>query len=154
MGTPAMRCDLVLQAQVRHEGVVYDVYSRAIRVEIVQGYSIGAPNAPVTIQSGTKFTLEGQFSRQPEFDSEVVVEATNLPVGVACQSESIEDSPKTYSLSCQAAGNVAPGEYQVQIAPRSVLAGRDKEAVPYNIPVVETVLIVSGDGTIAAVRPD
>ena len=153
MGTPAMRCDLVLQAQVRHKGVVHSVYSRAITIDIVQGYSVGAPGAPVTVQAGAEFTLEGRFARQPEFDSEVVVEAVNLPLGVACRSQSIGNSPESYSLSCQAGENVAPGEYLVQIAPRSVLAGRGKEAVPYNIPAVETVLVVAGGDTIAAAHP-
>lgn len=152
MGTPAMRFDLVLRAQVRHEGVNHTIYSPAITVDIIQGYRVGAPDAPVTARPGTKFAISGSFSREPEFDSEVVVEAANLPVGVTCESASIGGSPETYSLACQAEADAAAGEYAVEIAPRSVLAGRDEEAVPYNIPPVEAVVVVADSDTIATVR--
>lgn len=145
MGTPAMRLDLVFQTRVRHEGVEHTIYSKAILVDIVQGYSLGTPGEPVPVSAGAAFEIAGSFSREPEFDSEVVVEAINLPVGVACESQSISDSPPGYSLKCLAEPGVEQGEYLAEIAPRSVLAGRDKEAVPYNIPPVEVVLVV-GDG--------
>ena len=38
----------------------------------------------------------------------------------------------------------------VELAPKSVMAGRDKEAVPYNIPPVEAVLIVERNNTTIA----
>ncbi|MDE0125018.1 MAG: PPC domain-containing protein [Bryobacterales bacterium] len=152
MGTPAMRFDMVLQGRVRHEGVSYTIYSPAIVVDVVQGYSVGAPSAPVPAAPGGEFRIAGTFSREPEFDSEVVVEAVNLPVGVSCDSQSIDSSPAGYSLQCRAGDATAVGEYLVEIAPRSVLAGRDKEAVPYNIPPVEAVLVIAGGATIATVQ--
>ena len=141
--------DLVFQARVKHQGVVHTIYSPAIAVEIVQGYRLGDPEGPVSVGTGDEFEIAGSFSREPEFDSEVVVEAANLPVGVTCGSQRIDDSPDGYSLSCRASEDVEPGEYLVEIAPRSVLAGRDKEAVPYNIPPVEAVLVIGGGATIA-----
>lgn len=153
MGTPAMRFDLVFQARVRHEGVEHTIYSPAITVDIVRGYSVGAPSEPVSVGTGTEFEIVGSFSREPEFDSEVVVEAINLPVGVTCESQSIGGSPGRYSLPCRAESSAEPGEYLVEIAPRSVLAGRDKEAVPYNIPPVEAVLVIGGGDTIAVNQP-
>lgn len=152
MGTPAMRFDLVLRAQVRHEGVNHTIYSPAITVDIIQGYRVGPPAEPVTVRPGSEFAMSGSFSREPEFDSEVVVEAANLPVGVTCASAAIGDSPETYSLACRAEPDAAAGEYAVEIAPRSVLAGRDEEAVPYNIPPVEAVVVVADSDTIAAVQ--
>ncbi len=152
MGTPTMQFDLVLQTQVRHEGVEHTIYSPAIIVDIVPGYSVGAPAGPVSAGTGADFKIAGSFSREPEFDSEVVVEAINLPVGVSCDSQSIGGSPDSYALRCRAETTAAAGEYFVEIAPRSVLAGRDKEAVPYNIPPVEAVLVIASDDTIAGVR--
>ena len=152
MGTPAMRLDMVLQAMVRHQGINHTIYSPAIIVDVVQGYSVGAPAEPVSTGPGAEFEIAGSFSREPEFDSEVVVEAINLPVGVSCDSQSIDDTPDSYSLRCRAEAAVPSGEYLVEIAPRSVLAGRDKEAVPYNIPPVEAVLVIAEGATIATVR--
>ena len=154
MGTPAMRLDLLFQARVRHGGVEHTIYSPAIAVDIVQGYSLGTPEGPVSVSSGSDFELAGSFSREPEFDSEVVVEAINLPVGVACEPQSIGGSPDRYSLACRSESSVEPGEYLVEIAPQSVLAGRDEEAVPYNIPPVEVVLLVAGEDTIAVNQPN
>ena len=152
MGTPAMRFDLVLRGQVRHDGVNHTIYSPAITVDIIQGYRVGAPDEPVTARPGTEFAISGAFSREPEFDSEIVVEAANLPVGVTCEADTISDSPATYSLACRAEPDADAGEYSVEITPRSVLAGRNEEAVPYNIPPVEAVVVVAESDTIAAVR--
>ena len=152
MGTPAMRFDLVLRAQVRHDGVNHTIYSPGITVDVIQGYRVGAPDEPVTVRPGTEFAISGSFSREPEFDSEVVVDAANLPVGVACEASAIGGSPETYSLACRAARDTIAGEYSFEIAPRSVLAGRDEEAVPYNIPPVAAVLVVADSDTIATVR--
>ena len=146
MGTPAMRFDLVLQGRVRHEGAVHQIYSRAIAVDIVQGYEVGAPTGPVSVQAGGEFQISGSFARRAEFDSEVVLEAANLPAGVSCRPLTIGDSPETYSLSCEAEDAVESGDHLIEVVPRSVLAGRDKEAVPYNISPVEAVLAISREG--------
>ena len=152
MGTPAMRFDLVLQTRVRHEGVTHEVYSPAIVVDVVQGYSVGKPGGPVPVEAGKEFAIEGSFAREPEFRAEVVVEAVNLPVGISCEPQRIGGSPDNYVLACRAEPSAEGGEYLVEIAPRSVLAGRDTEAVPYNIPPVEAVLVVAGGDRMAAVQ--
>ena len=149
MGTPAMRFDLVLEAQVRHGGSNHTVYSPAIIVDIVQGYRVEPPPLTVRARPGAEFELSGVFSREPEFDSEVIVEAVNLPVGVRCESQRIAGTPDRYSLPCRSSAEAAAGEYSVEIAPRSVLAGRNEEAVPYNIPPVEALLVVEGGDTMA-----
>ncbi len=149
MGTPAMRFDLILNSEIRHAGVKHSIYAPPITVDIVQGYRIESPDKPVTIQAGQEFTLNGSFEREPEFDSEVIVEAANLPIGVSCASQKINGTPSQYTLDCEAEISVEPGEYAVEITPRSVLAGRDKEAVPYNIPPVEAVIVVGKGSTIA-----
>ncbi len=153
MGTPAMRLDLVLQTQVRHEGSTHTVYSPAIVIDIVQGYRVEAPAARVSARPGEQFEISGDFAREPEFDSEVTVEAVNLPLGVSCEPQRIQGSPNRYSLPCRANPETAAGEYAVEIAPRSVLAGRGKEAVPYNISPVEAALVIATGDTIA-LAPD
>ncbi len=146
MGTPAMLFDIVLRGRVRHEGVTHEIFSRAITVDVVQGYEIGAPNGPVTAAPGGEFEITGSFSRQPDFDSEVMLEAANLPAGTSCDALTVSGSPATYSLACRASTSVESGDYLVEVVPKSVLAGRDKEAVPYNIAPVEGVLSVHSGG--------
>ena len=150
MGTPEMRFDLVLQARVRHAGADLTIYSEAITVDVIQGYDVRLPDTPLKISPGGDFEISGTFSREPEFDSDVELEMVNLPVGVTCTTSKITGSPETFSLGCKAAAEVEPGEHLVELAPKSVMAGRDKEAVPYNIPPVETVLIVEGNDTTIA----
>ena len=150
MGTPEMRFDLVLQARVRHEGATQTIYSDAITVDVVQGYDVRLPDAPVTAVPGGEFEIAGSFSREPEFDSDVELEMTNLPVGVSCAASTISGSPEGFALACRAGPEAEPGEYSVELAPRSVLAGRDKEAVPYNIPPVQAVLLVQGESSTIA----
>ena len=149
MGTPAMRFDLVLEAQIRHAGTVHTVHSPAIIVDIVQGYRVEAPTGPSAARPGASLEIAGSFSRDPAFDAEVSIEAANLPVGVSCGPQRIAGDADSYSLRCDVAPDTAPGEYVVEITPRSVLAGRDKEAVPYNIPPVEAVLVIQPGGTMA-----
>lgn len=150
MGTPEMRFDLVLSARVRHAGADLTIYSEAITVDVIQGYDVRLPDTPLSISPGGEFEISGTFSREPEFDSDVELEMVNLPVGVTCATSKISGSPETFSLGCEAAAEVEPGEYLVELAPKSVMAGRDKEAVPYNIPPVEAVLIVERNNTTIA----
>ena len=152
MGTPAMRFDLVLQARVRHQGVQHTIYSPAITVDIVQGYSVGAPEQPVDVSAGAGFSIGGSFLREPDFDSQVIVEASNLPVGVRCDPQTIADTPERYSLDCRAEQGVAEGEHLVEITPQSILAGRGTEAVPYNIKPVEAILVIAAGDTMATVE--
>ena len=70
-------------------------------------------------------------------------------MGVRCESQRIAGTPDRYSLPCSCSAEAAAGEYSVEIAPRSVLAGRNEEAVPYNIPPVEALLAVEGGDTMA-----
>ena len=126
------------------------IYSEAITVDVVQGYDVGLPDAPLAVSPGGEFEISGTFAREPDFDSDVELEMVNLPVGVTCATSKVTGSPETFSLSCTAAAEVEPGEYLVELAPKSVMAGRDKEAVPYNIPPVEAVLVVEGNNTTIA----
>ena len=148
MGTPAMTFDLILAAQIRSNGGMQQIVSPAITVDVVQGYDVGAPEKPVAVTSNRPFAIGGSFHREPNFDSEVIVEAENLPLGVECATAAIAGNPSDYTLDCQA-GEVAGGEYKISITPKSVLASRGKEAVPYNVTPVDATLVVAAGRTIA-----
>ncbi len=151
MGTPAMTFDLILKTEIERDGRTLEVVSPAITIEVVQGYQVTAPEKPVAVTPNQPFEISGAFQREAIFESEVVVEAENLPLGVKCQTATIADTPATYSLPCTADA-VEPGEHQISIAPKSVLASRDKEAVPYNITPVSATLVVAVGRTIAVAK--
>lgn len=148
MGTPAMTFDLILTAKIRVNGALQQIVSPAVVVDVVQGYRVEAPKKPIAVTRNGRFEIGGAFHREPDFDAEVIVRAENLPLGVECAPAAIADSPAGYTLRCRA-GEVTAGEYAVSIAPKSVLAGRNKEAVPYNVAPVEAALVVGTGSTIA-----
>jgi hypothetical protein len=146
MGTPAMVFDMVLSCDVEVDGRGITITSPAITYEIVQGYDIEPPGEPVRISKGGKAAIRGVFHRQPEFSSPVTLKANNLPVGVSCSTAEIREA-EVYHLECEAAAGVDPGEYEIELAAASTLAGRDKEAVPYTIPSVSAKMLVGGEST-------
>jgi hypothetical protein len=151
MGTPAMVFDLILSCDVEANGREITISSPAITYEIVQGYNVEPPAEPVRISGGGKATITGTLHREPEFSSPVTLKANNLPVGVSCSSAEVRDAG-VYHLDCEAAAAVDPGEYEIELAASSTLAGRDKEAVPYAIPPVNARMIVGSGGRVAAAR--
>ncbi len=149
MGTPAMRFDLVLETQVRRSGTAYTVHSPTIVVDIVQGYRAAAPNGPISVRPGEQFDLAGAVYREAEFDSPISIEAGNLPAGVSCEPHQVAGDVDRYVLPCAVEPDADPGKYAIEIAPESVLAGRGLEAVPYNVPPVDAVLVIESGATMA-----
>ncbi len=144
MGTPQMTFDLTLSAPAMINGRRQTIYSPMMLFEIVQGYSIEPPADPVRIEPGGTTVISGAFRREPEFDSVVRVKATNLPLNVACDEAELSGNASRYSLSCQAGANVEPGDYPIELAATSYLAGRDQQQTPYNIPPVTAALAIKG----------
>jgi hypothetical protein len=68
---------------------------------------------------------------------------------VNCSTAEIRDA-EVYHLECEAAAAVDPGEYEIELAAASTLAGRGKEAVPYTIPPVSAKMLVGGESRVAA----
>ena len=60
---------------------------------------------------------------------------------------------KTYfRVECRAEDSAAPGEYEFEITSSSVLAGREKEKVPYSIaPVLSKIVVSAGDDTASVI---
>ena len=144
MGTPEMTFDLTLSAQTMINGRRQTIYSPMMLFEVVQGYSIEAPEAPVRIEPNGTTVISGAFRRDPEFRSVVKVKATNLPLNVSCDEAELRGEASEYRLSCKAGANVEPGDYPIELAATSYLAGRDTQQTPYNIPPVTAALTVKG----------
>jgi hypothetical protein len=149
MGTPEMTFDLTLSAEAMVNGRRQTIYSPMILFEIVQGYSIEAPAEPVRIEPKGTTVISGAFRRDPEFGSVVKVKATNLPLDVECNEAALEGAAREYSLECTAGANVEPGDYPIELAATSYLAGRDTQQTPYNIPPVTAALTVKGSAPAA-----
>ena len=144
MGTPEMTFDLTLSAPAMINGHRQTIYSPMMLFEIVQGYSIEAPAETVHLEPNGETVISGAFSREPEFGSVVKVKATNLPLNVTCDEAELQGDSSEYRLTCKAGADVEPGDYPIEIAATSYLAGRDKQQTPYNIPPVTAALTVKG----------
>ena len=142
MGTLPMTFDLLLSSKARIDGREQIVYAPAITFDVVQGYRIEAPVRVTAIPRGGSAAIVGSFHREPDFSSPVTVKADNLPLGVACSAAEIDGAPEAYSLECKADPSTEAGEYEIELTPTSVLAGRDTELVPYKIePVMTSIMI-------------
>jgi hypothetical protein len=109
----------------------------------VQGYRIDAPKQITAIPRGGVAEITGSFHRESDFSSPVTVKADNLPLGVECAAAEIDETPETYQIKCTATDAAEPGEYEIELAPTSVLASRDTELVPYKIEPVGTKLTIT-----------
>jgi hypothetical protein len=144
MGTPEMTFDLTLSAETMVNGRKQTIYSPMILFEIVQGYSIEPPTEPVRLEPKGTTVISGTFQRDPEFTSVVKVKATDLPLNVSCGEAVLEGDAREYRIECSAGANVESGDYPIQLAATSYLAGRDTQQTPYNIPPVTAALTVKG----------
>jgi hypothetical protein len=134
--------DLVLYGESKN-GESEALVTPAITIEILQGYTVAAPQEPVALQAGGKAELVGVFHREPEFAQPVSITAEFLPAHVSCQPVELHASEKEYRLACEAEASAKPGEYEFQLTPASVVVGLDKREVPYKIAPVTAKLIVS-----------
>jgi hypothetical protein len=149
MGTLPMTFDVFLSAEAMIGGRKQTVASSAITFEIVQGYRVEPPVEPVEIRGGGVAEISGAFHRERDFTAPVTVKVNNLPLGVACEPAEVRGAPARYRLSCEAGPDAQPGEYEVELAPASTLAGRDKELVPYKIEPVTARITVKKSTDIA-----
>ena len=152
MGTLPMTFDLLLSSRARIDGREQTIYAPALTVEVVQGYRIEAPKQVTEIPRDGSAEIAGRFHREPDFTSPVTVKADNLPLGVVCSAAEISAAPEEYRLECKADASAKPGEYEIELAPTSVLAGRDTELVPYKIDPVSTRLSITKSGKMARAR--
>ena len=147
-----MTFDVVLTAEAMIGGRKRAVALPAISFEVVQGYRLDPPVEPIEISRGDTAESTGAFHREPDFLSPVTVKVNNLPLDIECESAEIRGGPSRYRLSCQAGPTAKPGEYEIEVAPTSSLAGRDKELVPYKTEPVSAQIRVKTSTEIATAR--
>ncbi|HLY17454.1 MAG TPA: PPC domain-containing protein [Bryobacteraceae bacterium] len=141
--TSPEKYDLVMYGESM-DGQAEPLLTRAITLEIVQGYRVAPPKEPLTLHPGGKLDLVGNIYREPEFTQPVSVQADYLPAHVTCRPDEQSASSGEYRLACEADAAAKPGEYTFQLTPASVVVGLDKREVPYKIAPVAAKLIVSG----------
>ena len=124
----------------------------SLTLEIVQGYSIGAPKEPVALQPGGKAELVGALHREPEFTHPVTLKAEYLPPQVSCQPVELRANESEYHLACEAAASAKPGEYEFELAPASIVVGLNKRETVYKIAPVTAKLIISENKATQAAR--
>ena len=143
MGTLPMKFDLLPSIRAGIDGREQTIYAPAITFDVVQGYRIDAPTQITAIPRGGAAEITGSFHREPDFSSPVTVKADNLPLGVECAAAEIDGTPESYRIKCTATDAAEPGEYEIELAPTSVLASRDTQLVPYKIESVATKLRIT-----------
>lgn len=143
MGTLPMKFDLLPSIRASIDGREQTIYAPAITFDVVQGYRIDAPKQITAIPRGGVAEITGSFHREPDFSSPVTVKADNLPLGVECAAAEIDGTPEVYQIKCTATDAAEPGEYEIELAPTSVLASRDTQLVPYKIEPVATKLTIT-----------
>ncbi|MBI3694074.1 MAG: hypothetical protein HY238_04440, partial [Acidobacteria bacterium] len=142
VGTPPMKFDMLLDATVTIDGRDEKITAPAVTFDVVQGYTLDAPAQGVTLLPGGKAEIAGRLLRDPLFSAPVTVKADNLPLHVICQPAEVAPKTEEFRLACEAGTAAAAGEYEIELASSSTLAGRDKENVPYTIPPVKARLVV------------
>ncbi len=152
MGTLPMTFDVVLTASAMIGGRERTVASPAITFEVVQGYRLDPPAEPIEISRGGGAEITGAFHREPDFLAPVTVKVNNLPLGVECEPAEVQGAPVLYRLSCEAGPAARPGEYEIELAPASTLADRDKELVPYKTEPVSARIRVKTSTEMAKAR--
>jgi hypothetical protein len=141
VGTPPMKFDMILDAAVTMEGREETLVAPAITFDIVPGYTIEAPKQ-VAAAAGGGFEIAGRVQREEAFPAPITIKADNLPLQVTCAGAEVSAGTVDFRLACQTGPGVQPGDYEIELASSSTLAGRDKENVPYTIPAVSVKLKV------------
>ena len=143
MGTTPMRFNAVISGEMDLGDGKQKITTRAITVDVVQGYEILLPPAGFRVRPGSGAELTARVRRDPAFSQPVKIRAEDLPPGVSCEPTEVVGSEEEFRVTCQAEVSALPGKYSILLSSSSVLAGREKEKVPYHIPPVETHLVVS-----------
>jgi len=144
VGTPPMKFDMLVDATITIDGRDERITAPAVTFEVVQGFRVEAP-ASLSIAAGGQAELAGRIQWEPAFSAPVTIKAENLPLQVSCRTAEAPPKTEEFRLACQASPMAAAGEYEIELNASSVLAGRDKESVPYTIPPIKTRLVVSGE---------
>ena len=143
IGTRPSKFNVALAAEVEQGSRKNQVRSRGVTIEVVQGYRLVVGAEGFAIQPGAKAELVGRLERDPLFDQPVTLKLENFPRGVSCSSVEVPPGESECRIHRTAEDWDSPGEYTIELTSSSMLAGREKERVPYSIPPVKASLVVS-----------
>ena len=138
--TPAGRTEFRLTAMIRSGDRKRTIYSQPFEIDVVEGYSMQAPENELTLSQGGSGEWAGSIHRDAEFIQPVTVKAGNLPVGVTCEEAQVGTERTGFEIRCQAAPAAAAGEYEVEILASSKLS--EDGTTPYNLPAASVKLVV------------
>ncbi len=153
VGTPVLKFNLVLSGQLDLDGVPMTVYSRPMTVDVVPGYRLSLEGEGIGLTPGGGGELLGRVEREPAFKQPVSIRPENFPLGVSCPPLEVPADEDLFRVECRAEGSAAPGEYEFEITSSSVLAGREKEKVPYSIAPLRSRIVVSAGEDTARIIP-
>ena len=143
VGTPVLKFNLVLSGQLDLDGVPMTVYSRPMTVDVVPGYRLSLAGEGIGLTPGGGGELLGRIEREPAFKQPVSIRPENFPLGVSCPPLEVSADEDLFRVECRAEDSATPGEYEFEITSSSMLAGREKEKVPYSIAPVRSKIVVS-----------
>ena len=143
IGTRPSKFNVALAAEVEQGSRKNQVRSRSVTIEVVQGYRLVVGAEGFAIQPGAKAELVGRLERDPLFDQPVTLKLENFPRGVSCSSVEVPPGESEFRIHRTAEDWNSPGGYTIELTSSSMLAGREKERVPYSIPPVKASLVVS-----------
>ena len=138
--TPVGRTEFSLNAMIRSGDRKRTIYSQPFEINVVEGYSMQAPENELTLSQGGSGEWAGSIHRDAEFIQPVTVKAGNLPVGVTCEEAQVGTERTGFEIRCQAAPAAAAGEYEVEILASSKLS--EDATTPYNLPAASVKLVV------------
>ena len=129
-----------LSATVSSGGREHVIFTKALEVDVVDGYKLMSPEDPLVLNPGTAGAWMGSIWRDPEFRRTVMVSAIGLPNGVHCQEVEVPSDQTGYELRCRSTGDVATGEYEVELRAESMLS--DEGTTRYLVDPVKARLTV------------
>lgn len=139
IGTPPGAFDVILSTRVGDE----TIYAPAVRVEVLQGYSVAAPAQDKPLRAKSSAVLAGQVKREAGFAGPVTIAPDALPLDVSCATAEVPDNTSEYRIACEAGANAPPGEHMILLNPASILPEGEKGKVPYKIAPVEAKLVIA-----------
>lgn len=143
--TTVTTLDFALSAKVTIDGRTETIFSPAVRLDLVRGYSVHPETGVTLLRPGGRAVLAGRLEREPDFLSPIHLSAEGLPAGVECDAAELAAGENHFRLACRAETSAKPGAYEIDLVSRSTLSGPRDTKVPYKIAPVRTRLEISGD---------
>ncbi|MBI3473873.1 MAG: hypothetical protein HY013_21160, partial [Candidatus Solibacter usitatus] len=151
--TPQTTFDVLLEAQVEHNGQVFTVISPITEVQVVSGYEIQLASSRMELAPGGSAEVAGQVRRELTFEGgEIRIQAEDLPEGVKCAGVVVAAAQRDFTLRCEAGPQAKPGSHEIRIASSAPDTG-SKAKAEYKIADVNARLVVTPPASAAIAAP-